>query len=59
MLDDGQPGLGEEPLHHVLVHARRRAQHARTDIGDSRQLEESLNRPILAKGSMQNGKDHV
>ena len=59
MLDDRQPGLGEKPLHHVLVHARRRAQHAGTDIGDPRQLEEPLDRPILAKGAVQNGKDHV
>ena len=59
VLHDGQPGLGKEPLHHVLVHARRRAQHARADIGDPRQLEEPLDRSILAKGSVQHGKDHV
>jgi hypothetical protein len=57
--DEGQFGLGEEPLHYVLVHARRRAQHAGADVGDPGQLEEPLDGPILAKGSVQHGKDHV
>ena len=54
-----QAGLGEEPLHHVLVHARSRAQHARAHVGDAGQLKQSLDRAVLAEGPVQHGKDHV
>ena len=59
VLHDGQPCLREEPLHHVLVHARGRAQHARADVGDARQLEQSLNGAVLAEGAVQHRKDHI
>ena len=59
VLHDGQPGLREEPLHHVLVHAGRGAQHARADVGDAGQLEEPLDGAVFAEGAVQHGKHHV
>ena len=59
MPDNGQFRVGEEPLHHVLVHARCRAQHAGADISNARQFEEPLDSTVLAKGSMQHRKNHV
>ena len=59
MLHNQQPGIGKEPLHHVLVHPRRRAQHARADIRDPRQLKEPLDGSILSKGPVQHRKNHV
>ena len=60
-----QPGdhreacLAEQPLHHVLVHPRRRPQHSRAHIGNSRQFQQPLNRPVLPKGAVQYGKDNI
>ena len=56
---NGQTGLREQALHHVLVHARRGAQHARADIGDAGQFKQSLNRAVFAEGAVQNRKNHV
>ena len=36
VLHNRQPGLREQPLHRVLVHARCRAQHARAHISNAR-----------------------
>ncbi len=59
MFDNGQSGLRKQPLHHVLVHARGRAQHARAHIRNAGQLKQPLNRPVLAKGPMQHRKHNV
>ena len=55
----GEPGLGKEALHHVLVHASRGAEHAGADVGDAGQFEESLDGAVLAKGAVQDGENDV
>ena len=55
----GRPACGEEPLHHVLVHAGRGAEHAGADVGDAGQFEQPLDRAVLAEGAVQHGKDDV
>ena len=59
MLHDRQTGGSEEPLHDVFVHAGSRAQDTGSDIRNVRKLKQTLNRPIFAKGSVQDGKDDV
>ena len=59
VFDDGQAGFDEEAFHHVLVHARGRAQHAGADVGDAGQLEEPLDGAVLAEGAVQHGKDDI
>ena len=59
MLHNRQPGLDKKPLHHILVHAHRRTQHAGADIRDPSQLKQSLNRAVFAEGPMQHGEDNV
>ena len=56
---DGQARLGEQSLHHVLVHARRRAQHPRPHICDPRQLKQPLDRSILPESPVQHRENHV
>ena len=59
MLHDGQPRLRKEPLHHVLIHARRGAQHAGADIRDARKLEQALDGAVFAEGAVQHGKHNI
>src|ERR1019366_6609134 len=54
-----QAGGGEQALHGVLVHGRGGAEDARANVGDVAQLEQSLNRAVLAKRAVQHGKDDV
>ena len=46
-------------LEEVLVHRERRAEHARADVGDARELEQPLHRPVLAEGPVQDREDDV
>ena len=59
VLHDGQAGVAEEALHHALVHAGSRAQHACADIGDVRKLQQALYGAVFAEGAVQNGEDDV
>ena len=59
MLHDRQPRGDEQRLHHIFVHARCRSEHARAYVRHVCQLEQTLNRSILAKGSMQHRKNYV
>ena len=54
-----QPCIGKKALHHIFVHPRRGAQHARADIRNPRQLEESLDGSVLAKSPVQYRKNHI
>ena len=54
-----EPGVAEEALHHVFVHAGGRAQHAGADVSEVSQLEQALDGAVLAKGAVQHGKDDV
>ena len=56
---DGQLGRGEQPLHHVLVHADRRAEHARADVGHAGELEQALHAAVLAHRPVQHREDDV
>ena len=42
-----------------LVHGQRRAQHPGTDVRDSRHLQQTLDRPVLAERPVQDRKGHV
>ena len=57
--DDRQTAFAEQPLHHILVHAHRRPEHARAHIGNSRQLEPSLHRAVFSKRTVQHREDYV
>ena len=51
--------LQKEPFGDVLIHAHRRAQHARSDEGQPGQFQQALHRAVFAIGAVQHGKDHV
>jgi len=51
--------LREDDLHHALVHADRRGQHAAADVGQVGELEQALHRAVLAVGAVQHRKDDV
>jgi len=55
----GDAAVAEEALGDVLVHPHRRAEHARADIGDVGELEETLHGAVLAVGAVQDREDHV
>ena len=59
VLDDGQAGLGEEALHHVLVHAGGGAEDAGADVGDAGQLKQALDGAVFAEGAVKDGEDDV
>ena len=46
-------------LEHDLVHAHRAGQHARADVGDVEQLEQALDRAVLAERPVQDREDDV
>ena len=56
---DRQAAGGEERLHHGLVHADGRPEHAGADIRDVGQLEQTLHGPVFAIRTVQHRKDHV
>ena len=49
-------GIAEDRLHHRLVHADRRREHARADVRDVGQLEQSLDRAVFAVVPWRTGK---
>src|SRR6516225_7395913 len=59
VLYDRQSGITEEPLHDVLVHASGRAKHPCTDVRNVSELQQSLDRPVLAKRAMKHRKNNV
>jgi hypothetical protein len=56
---DGQLGLGEQPLHHVFVHADGRAEHASPHVGQAHDLEHALDGAVFSHGAVQHGEHHV
>ena len=56
---DRQAARREHELHQRLVHANCRREHAGADVGHVRELEQSLNRAVLAVRSVQNREDGV
>jgi hypothetical protein len=56
---DGELGGGEEALHHVLVHPDGRPEHPGADVRDAGQLEQALDRAVLAQGAVEHREDHV
>ena len=56
---DRQSAVAHEPLGDILVHRRRRAQHARADISDAGDFGCALNRAVLAEGPMQDREDDI
>ena len=59
MLHNGEPGVRKELLHDVLIHACRRAEHARANVGDARELKQTLDGAIFAESAVQHGKHDV
>ena len=55
----GRRGLGEEALHHVLVHAGGGAEDTGADVGDVGELEEALDGAVFAEGAVEDGEDDV
>ena len=56
---DGNAVVSHHRLEQVLVHAEGRGGDTRADVGNAGQLEQSLNRPVLAEGAVEDGKHHV
>ena len=54
-----QSSRRKHQLRDRLVHADRRCEHARADIGNVRELEQPLNRAVFAVGTMKHRKHHV
>ena len=59
VLHDRQPVGPEDVLHRRLVHADGRGEHARARVRQARQLEESLDGPVLALGAVEQDQHHV
>ena len=51
--------VAQHRLEEVLVHAERRAEHARADVGHACELEQALHRPVLAERPVQHREDDV
>ena len=56
---DRQAGAGQQDLHELLVHRRRRGEDAGPDVGHVGQLEQALQRAVLAERPVQQREDHV
>jgi hypothetical protein len=56
---DVQPAVLEQALRHHLVHGQRGGQHPRAHVGDPQDLEQSLQRAILAPRSVQGDEGDV
>jgi len=54
-----QPRIAQQPLGHVLVHGRRRAQHRRTDEGQVGHAQQPLQRAVLAQRPVHDGQHHI
>jgi hypothetical protein len=57
--DDGKTLVAEDGLGQRLVHAEGRAGDAGPDVGDVGHLEKSLDRAVLAEGTVKDGKIDV
>ena len=58
-LDDRKARVTKQPFHHVLIHPDRRTQDARAHVGDPGQLQQALDRSVLAEGAVQKRKNDV
>ena len=56
---DRQAGTLQQGLHVPLVHGGRRREHPGPDVGHAGQLEQSLQRAVLAVGAVQQRQDDV
>ena len=52
-------GGGQDLFEDDLVHAQRRGEHARADVGHVEQLQQALQRPVLAERAVQHREDDV
>ena len=56
---DGNARIAQHGLAERLVHARRRAEHARADVRQPERLEQALDRAVLAERPVQHGEHDV
>jgi hypothetical protein len=56
---DGDAGVAQQALAHVLVHANGRAEHVSADEGDVGHAQQALQAAVLALGAVDDGEDHV
>ena len=59
VVDDRQPVAAHEVLEDDLVHRHRARQHPGPGVRDARQLEEALQRAVLAEGTVDDEEGHV
>ena len=57
--NNGKARVAKQALHHILIHAGRGGEHSGSDVGNIRQFQKSLDRTVLAKGSVQDGENDV
>ena len=53
------PRVARDEIGEGLVHAQRRALDVAAHVGDAGELQQTLDRPVLAELAVQNGKHHV
>ena len=56
---DRKPAGGKEQLHVLLVHPDGRGEHPRADVGDAGQLEQALQRAVLAERTVDKDRKSV
>ena len=56
---DRNPVVSQHRLEDVLVHAERRGEHARADVGDTGELEQALHGAVLAERAVQHREDDI
>jgi len=59
VVDLRQAVLREDDLHHPLVHADGRGEHAAADVGQVGELEQALHGAVLAVGTVEDREDDV
>ena len=59
MFDDRETARGKKGLGDCLVHGDGGRQHPRTHVGHVGQLEQTLHRPVLAVGPVQDREHHI
>ena len=59
IIDNRQHAFPADTLHHLLIHGDGGRHHARADVGQVGQFEQTLHGAVLAEGAVQDGEDHV
>jgi len=56
---DGDPSISQKAIHHIFIDSDRRSEDSCPDIGNIREIEQSLDRPIFSVRPMKNRENHI